>query len=168
MVNETVETTDMETTEQQQFEMGESDMNTQKEVMCFVEEESFLGRNKGAIGAAAGVGIAGFTGGFFTGKMVERKKNMALINAIQYEISNFMQVIEGKAEGNIEELYAFKNAEDIKFKILEKLDESKGNEKMKARWRMLLDSIVMVAVKGREEQLITDRTVVAEVREETL
>lgn len=165
MTNENNITEEMESAGQQTLELGGMDM--QEANIFLMENTGFVGRNKGAVGAAVGTGIASFVGGYFTGKIVEKKKNEALMNAIVTEIDYFDQVNRGVAEGEISETYAFKNANDIKFKILEKINDTKSNEKDKKKWRNLLDMIIDIAVVGRAQQIITERIVVSEVKEDT-
>lgn len=149
---------------QTSFELGETNMNQNTELFL-LEEEGFLTRNKNAVGAAAGVGVAGFLGGFITGKFTEKRKNKILMNAIAEELSNFNEVIEGKAEGEISEMYAFRNATDIKNKILEKLDDAKMSEKEREEWKGLLSMIISISVIGREEQTRNEKRIITEVTE---
>ena len=140
--------------------LEESDMETTE--VYLVKEEGFLVRNKKAVGAAAGTGVAGFVGGFITGTLLEKKKNKALMNAIKEEIAHFVNVRDGVAEGIIEETYAFRNANDIKFKILDKINNQKLNAKDKAEWLDTLDMIMEIAVIGREKQIVTEREIITE------
>lgn len=143
------------------------EMNNQEE-MVLETTEGFVKRNAGAVGAAAGVGVAGYVGGFFTGKYVERKKNDAIMEAIVEEINHFNTVVNGSANEEIYQLYDFENAYDIKFKILEKLTEKKTNEKTKEKWRNLLDLLTGIMIEAEQRNMLAQRTIVSEQPEETV
>lgn len=158
----------MEETEQQNtLELEEENMNTNDYEFVVIEEQEngFIKDNKGAIGAAAGVGAAGFIGGFFTGKITEKKKNEKLFKAIQEEIGHFADVMSNKAEGDIMETYAYRNAEDIKNKILSRIRDTKMKDSDKAKWIELLGTLIEMGSAGRTRQIITDKEIVNEVKD---
>lgn len=145
---------------QQTFEMGESEMEE-----LYINEAGFIKRNKGAIGTATGVGVAGFVGGFLTGKITEKKKSEAIIKRIMTDIESFNTAI--KNEGPIDNEFAFTNAQDIKNKIFERMEGTKMKEKEIDQWRTLLDELTTLVLIGENEERKRKRTTVGPEKEET-
>jgi hypothetical protein len=151
----------------------EETLGNETVVLYEVERQGFMKQNGTTIAIAGSTTIAGFIGGYFTGQYREKKKRTMFMEEARKQITLFTAASIGleTVEWNGIELptaaHGFNNPEDVKAIIVQDyLRDNKVSEVEKAEWRALLLEMVTLGETARATQILKEREIVTEVKEE--
>lgn len=127
-----------------------------------------------AVGATAATLATGFVGGFFTGKAVERRKRIQIMNEVEITLAALEAKERGETDisvnGNLHstDAYGYSNLAELKEVIRENfLKDNKISKKEKDQWIEQLLDLTKAGAKARAKQEKADEEIVYKEKKES-